>query len=106
MDDILLPILLFVDTAWVFTSGGIAVTLHLGLLATGLSYMLFGRSLQILPVSTVGTLTLVEPLTASLLGIFLLREQISLLAFVGIATLFAGLLVLVLRPTRKVQLKT
>jgi drug/metabolite transporter, DME family len=102
---LLLPILFFVDTSWVFTLGGIAVTLHLGLLATGLSYMLFGRSLQILPVSTVGTLTLVEPLTASLLGIFLLREPISLMAFVGIAILFAGLVVLVLRPTRKVQLK-
>src|SRR5690606_5866373 len=60
---LLLPILLFVDTAWVLTSNGIIVVLHLGLLATGLAYLLFGRGLQSVPVSTTGTLTLAEPLT-------------------------------------------
>lgn len=100
---LLLPILFFVDISWVVTPNGLAVILHLGLLATGLSYMLFGRGLQLLPVSTVGTLTLVEPLTATLLGIFLLGEQLTTMAFIGIATLFAGLVVLVLRPTRKLS---
>ena len=89
---ILLPTLFFVDMAWVATSGGLIVSLHLGLIATGLAYMLFGRALQTLPVSAAGTLALVEPLTATLLGIFLLGEQLTPLALLGIVTLFIGLL--------------
>jgi drug/metabolite transporter, DME family len=92
---LLLPTLFFVNTAWIMTPNGLLVVLHLGLLATGLSYVLFGRGLQTVPVSTTGTLTLFEPLTAALLGIFLLGENLSLMAFIGIAVLFAGLAVLV-----------
>jgi DME family drug/metabolite transporter len=54
--------------------------------------MLFGRGLQTLSVSTVGTLTLAEPLTAAMLGIFLLGEQLTSTALIGIVTLFVGLL--------------
>lgn len=89
---ILLPTLFFVDMAWVATSGGMIVVLHLGLIATGLAYMLFGRGLQTIPVSTAGTLALAEPLTATLLGIFLLGEQLTPIALFGIVILFVGLL--------------
>jgi DME family drug/metabolite transporter len=92
---LLQPSLFFVNTAWIASTSGLLVILHLGLLATGLSYFLFGRGLMTVPVSTTGTLTLFEPLTAALLGIFLLGESLSVMAFVGIAVLFAGLAVLV-----------
>jgi drug/metabolite transporter, DME family len=92
---LLLPSLFFVNTAWIATPNGLLVVLHLGLLATGLSYLLFGRGLQTVSVSTTGTLTLFEPLTAALLGIFLLGENLSFMAFIGIAILFSGLAVLV-----------
>ena len=39
------------------------------------------------------TLVLAEPLTASLLAVFLLDESLSGLAWVGIAVLLAGLVV-------------
>lgn len=93
---LLLPTLFFVNTSWIATPNGLLIVLHLGLLATGLSYLLFGRGLKTVPVSTTGTLTLFEPLTAALLGVFLLGETLSLIAFIGIAILFTGLLVLVL----------
>jgi DME family drug/metabolite transporter len=91
----LLPSLFFDNTSWIATPNGLLVILHLGLLATGLSYFLFGRGLKTVPVSTTGTLTLFEPLTAALLGIFLLGESLSFLAIVGILILFSGLAVLV-----------
>lgn len=91
---LLLPILLFVDINWAFSVNGLLVILHLGLLATGLSYALFGRGLQTASVSIAGTLALAEPLTASLLGVFVLGEQLTVLALVGIALLFIGLAIL------------
>lgn len=99
---ILLPTLPFNDTSWVFTGRGLLVLLHLGVLATGVSYLLFGRGLKTVPVATVGTLTLVEPLTAGLLGLFLLGERLTLFAGLGIALLFVGLVVLISAPKRVV----
>lgn len=91
---LMLPIFLFVDISWAFNPNGLLVILHLGLLATGLSYALFGRGLRTTSVSITGTLTLAEPLTASLLGIFVLGEQLTALALVGIVLLFVGLMIL------------
>jgi len=95
---VLLPTLFFVNIHWIASVGGAAVVLHLGLLATGLSYMLFGRGLKTVPISIAGTLSLAEPLTAALLGIFLLGEPLNLQGLFGILALFLGLTVLVVKP--------
>jgi DME family drug/metabolite transporter len=91
---LLSPLLFTVDTAWVWTTGGLAVVLHLGLLATGLSYALFGRGLRTVSVAVAGTLTLAEPLTAGLLGVFMLGEALTLTVSLGMALIFGGLVVL------------
>jgi DME family drug/metabolite transporter len=46
------------------------------------------------PTATAVTLSLAEPLTAGLLGVFLLGEQLTPLAWLGIAFLFMGLALL------------
>lgn len=97
---ILLPLLFFVETSWIFTGGGVVVVLHLGLIATGLSYALFGRGLRSVPVSTVGTLTLAEPLTAALLGVLLLGEILSFEMAVGVGLLIVGLALIAIPPRR------
>lgn len=97
---LLLPLLAFVDTAWVWQGRGLAVVAHLGLIATGLSYALFGRGLRTVSVGMTGTLTLAEPLTAALLGLLLLRETLSAVAFVGMALVIAGLVVIVVGGRR------
>ncbi|MFZ4813182.1 MAG: DMT family transporter [Phototrophicaceae bacterium] len=94
---LLLPTLFFASTGWIFTTGGLVVVLHLGLIATGLAYVCFGRGLQTVSVATVGTLTLAEPLTAALLGVFVVGERLPVLGWVGVAVLFGGLAVLALR---------
>ena len=92
---LLLPILLSADLAWaISTARGLAVVLHLGLVATAASYVLFARGLQALPASTAVTLSMAEPLTAGALGFILLGERLLPLAMVGAAFLFAGLLIL------------
>lgn len=92
----LLPAILFNDMSWVSSGSGLIIVLHLGLVATGLSYALFGRGLRSVPVSTVGTLTLAEPLTAGMLGVLVLGERLTPLSVGGITLMFAGLAILTL----------
>lgn len=92
----LAPLLIGRETAWLAEPRGIAVVLHLGLVTAALAYWLFTRGLQRIPVSTAVTLTLAEPLTAGLLGLFVLGEHLNPLSFVGIALILSGLAVLTL----------
>ncbi|MFJ5624282.1 EamA family transporter [Peribacillus loiseleuriae] len=48
----------------------VAVSLHLGIITTEIAYFLFTKGLIHFPSSTAGTLSLAEPLTAALLGVF------------------------------------
>lgn len=91
---ILAPLLLSAELRWIATPRGIAVVLHLGLIATALSYLLFARGLQVVPVATAVTLSLAEPLTAGILGVLLLGEHLTPMAFTGIGFLFSGLVYL------------
>ncbi len=97
---LLLPVFFSSDVTWLATGRGMAVALHLGIMTVGLSYFLFANGMLTLSVSAATTLSLAEPLTATLLGILLLREQITVQAAVGIALLSAGLAVLAL-PQRQ-----
>jgi DME family drug/metabolite transporter len=70
---------------------GLALVAWLGLAATGLGYLLFASGLARVAAATAGTLSLAEPLTASLLGVVLLGERPSPGAAAGAALLAAGL---------------
>jgi DME family drug/metabolite transporter len=88
---LLLPLLLTAELHWVGSPGGLIVVLHLGLLATTLSYALFARGLRDVTTATAITLSLAEPLTAALLGIFVLGEPVTAPAVLGIGMVFVGL---------------
>ncbi|MDR5698505.1 EamA family transporter [Agromyces aerolatus] len=98
-----LPLLLMTDASWLATGPGLAMALWLGLVTTTLAYVLFGYGLRGLAPATVSTLTLAEPLTAGLLGVLLLGEQLSAAAALGLAVLATGILVLAIpgRATRR-----
>lgn len=98
---LLLPTLLLTDLGWLLTGPGLAMVLWLGVVATGLSYLLFQHGLARLSARTVGTLSLAEPVTATLLGVLLLHERLSWLTAVGIAVVVAGLLVTALPRGRR-----
>ncbi len=90
----LLPIFFTADLGWITQPRGLTVALHLGLVTVALAYTLFAHGLRHVPVATAATLTLAEPLTAALLGVFLLKERLTPWAFMGIGLIFAGLLLL------------
>jgi DME family drug/metabolite transporter len=91
---LLLPVLVLGDTAWLLTPGGVALALFLGLVPTALAYVLFGRGLRRLASGEVATLTLAEPLTATVLGVLVLGERPGALAVLGAALVLAGLVLL------------
>ncbi len=96
-----LPILLLSDLAWLVTPEGLAMALWLGLITTTLGYVLFGRGLSTLSAPTVSTLTLAEPLTASLLALLVLNEQLSASGVAGFIVLAAALVVLSAAAVRR-----
>jgi drug/metabolite transporter, DME family len=91
---LLLPLLLTEKLSWVATPGGVAVALHLGLVTTAAAYWLFARGLREIPVASAVTLSLAEPLTAAMLGIFFLHEPATLRTVMGMALVGAGVLLL------------
>nr|WP_109210172.1 EamA family transporter [Microbacterium ureisolvens] len=84
----------FVDLSWLSTTPGLVMALWLGLATISIAYVLFTWGLSGLTAATAATLTLGEPLTASVLGIVVLGERLSALAVVGLIVLAAGLALL------------
>ncbi len=97
---VLFPVLLMNPPMWLAEPRGLFVTLHLGLIATGLAYFLFLKGLSSVPASTSVTLSMAEPLTASLLGVFLLGERMNFLGGIGVFLTFAGVALLALGGSR------
>lgn len=96
-----LPILLASSPAWLLTPTGLALALWLGVVTTAVAYLLFGWGLRRLAPTTVATLTLAEPLGATLLGVWVLHEQLTAASAIGLVVLAAGLVVLSLPGARK-----
>lgn len=97
----LLPVLLLTGPSWVATSDGLALALFLGVVPTAAAYLLFARGLKTLSAAETATLTLAEPLTATLLGVVVLSEQLNAPAAVGAALILSGLLVLAVPEVRR-----
>ena len=87
-------VLPFVDLSWLATTAGLVMALWLGIATISIAYVMFTWGLGGLTAATAATLTLGEPLTASILGIVVLGERLSVLAIVGLVILAAGLALL------------
>ena len=76
-------------------SGGMVLGVcGLGLFSTALPYIFYTRGLAGLSPSKASVLAFAEPMVATLVGIFVLHEPITLPAVLGIALIFAGIVVL------------
>jgi DME family drug/metabolite transporter len=94
----LLPLAPLTSFEWLGEPGGIAVALWLGLAATSLAYTLFGLGLRLVPVSTAATLSLGEPVTAAVLGVTVVGEDLAAGAVAGALLVLVGLALLAMRP--------
>jgi drug/metabolite transporter, DME family len=81
-------------SAWINSGVYVGFVLYIGLATTALGYILFGNGLTHLSPGTVSTLTLAEPVLATVLGVFILSEPMNLLGWVGCATIISALALL------------
>lgn len=91
---ILLPVALARGLALDHPAEAWAVLLYMGLVPTALAYWLFYTGLRHVSATVAGVVTLVEPLTATLLASALFGETLGPLGWAGAALLMAGLVVL------------
>jgi DME family drug/metabolite transporter len=99
---LLAPVLAGTGAGWLTHAGGLGLAVFLGVVPTALAYLLFARGLKRLTAAETATLTLAEPLTAALLGVIVLSEQLSAPAALGAALVLGGLLVLAAPERRRV----
>lgn len=89
----LLPLLVTQPLDWLGSASGVVMALHLGVLCTGLAYVLYGWGLRLLDTSTATTLTLAEPVTAGVLAVVVLDERLLWFGWCGAVLVVTGLLV-------------
>jgi drug/metabolite transporter, DME family len=89
---LLSPLLVAHSPAWAGDSGGALIVLYLGVVTVGLAYTLYGVALRHLSAPTVITLTLLEPITAAVLGAVVVHEGIRPAGWVGVALVLFGLM--------------
>jgi DME family drug/metabolite transporter len=100
----LLPVALTQDLGWVASAPGLATVAWLALGATVLSYLLFTAGLRTTPAPTAATLTLAEPVTATLLAVAVVGERPGVVAWSGIALVVTGLVLAARLPAAPTRL--
>jgi len=95
----LLPVFALSGTWWLSWSG-IALIAWLGLATTTLAYVLFGVGLRVLQPGHIATITLAEPVFATLLGVLVLGETLTGTGWVGCAVILVALGILGLSEQR------
>ncbi|MCG8406168.1 MAG: DMT family transporter [Phycisphaerales bacterium] len=94
---ILIPAALLIDTPWLLAFPSEAVIFSLGglaLLSTALAYILFFRLLATAGASNLLLVTFLIPVTAILLGVFVLDERLLPQQIAGMLVIGAGLLII------------
>jgi DME family drug/metabolite transporter len=91
----LLPLGLATGQALTFEPEGWARLVYMGLVPTALAYWLFARGLRTTPATTASLLTLIEPLTATVLAVLLFGEHLTVNILGGGALLIGAVVVLV-----------
>lgn len=88
---LLLPGLLTQPFGWLATPGSIALVLYLGVITAGLANTWLARGVHGLGPGPASTLMLADPVTATVLGVVVLLEAITVPAAVGIGLVMVGL---------------
>jgi DME family drug/metabolite transporter len=88
---LLLPLLVGDSLAWMTTSSGILTAIYLGAISMALANTLQVVGLKRLSPAPTATLLLADPLTATILGIWVLDESITPIATIGLALVAIGL---------------
>ncbi|MBE9525184.1 MAG: EamA family transporter [Chloroflexi bacterium] len=100
---LLSPLLFFINLTWLNTFGGWGVALHLGIITTAIAYTLYAYGLKTISAAKALTISLAEPLTASVFGILLLGERLTTLSTLGVIFLLIGIFIMSTEKTRSLS---
>jgi len=97
---VLVPVLLLTGAPIVETGSSVGVHLYLALGPMFVAYLLFGAGLRTVSSSRATTVTLLEPVVATLLAVLVVGERLALPGWLGLALVLAGVAAVVTsRPT-------
>jgi len=99
----LLPFSIQDGFSWLVNVHNLWTMLFMGIMCTSVAYFLFLSGLQKISSSSAVTLSLAEPLTAAILGVFLIGEHLSIVSWLGVAMLLGGIVVLTLGGRKKLK---
>lgn len=92
----------FFASGWPVTDArGWGLVVYLGVVATGVAYLLFTHALERVALPTAVSMTLIEPLTAFCLAIAVVGERPPAAAFAGLALVLVGLAVVIHAELRR-----
>ncbi|WP_166790459.1 DMT family transporter [Cryobacterium tagatosivorans] len=91
----LLPVLVATGGPLLTSAGSIGISAYLAIGPMFAAYLLFGAGLRHVRSSTATTLTLVEPLVATLLAVLVVGERLHPFGWAGLVLLLAGVVALV-----------
>jgi len=100
---LLLPLALIVDRPWTLppvSNAAIWATVSLAVFSTALAYLLYFRVLNRAGATNALLVTFLIPVSAILLGLFLLDERLDARQFAGMAAIAVGLAAIDGRPAR------
>jgi len=88
---VLFPIAAAEGLSWLGQASNLGLSLALGVVSAALPYVLFSLGMKHLPPEHAFIYGLTEPITASLLGILLLKERLSATGIIGYGFVILGL---------------
>ena len=102
---VLLPYNLFTGSFQGFTISGASLLflLALGVIHTGVAYLLYFGSMDALPSQTLAILSYIDPLVAVLVSAFILREAVGAGEFFGAALILGAALISELPERKKIK---
>jgi drug/metabolite transporter, DME family len=97
----LAPALVWADASVQQLAVGWPLLLYLGVVTTGLAYAAYTTGLASVSAAAAGIVSLLEPLTATLLGVVLFGERLGTVGAVGAILLVSAVALLVREETRR-----
>jgi drug/metabolite transporter, DME family len=85
---------------WLLSPSGLVLAVWVGLVATSMAYLLFALALPVLQPGHIATLTLLEPVVATALGVLVLGEVITGFGWFGCGLILIALTLLGVREGR------
>lgn len=98
---LLLPSLLFTGENLFSSSTNTLVSLYMAIIPMFLGYLLFGFGLNFVDASKATLITLIEPLIATVLAVFIIGERFKAVGWLGVALVSLCLLIQILQPQLK-----